>query len=243
MALRVSNSNAAGCRNGSISARPSLPITSAAAATARSVSAASAVVTSSCARSVRSAPSGAATWAAPKPVSAAEPSDRTIRVSGVHLPVRDAELVEAAEDLPSAAKELVVDLVRIERAQRASARVEHEERIALVRLPRRDDRHHGDAAPLGGQREERLVLDLLEPAGPDAFRAPVPDRVPRGGHELAVRGVATEDLDEERPTLRRGGEGEGHAPRLQGGIPGGGRVDAEFLEDLGDLIEGEPPAG
>ena len=76
----------------------------------------------------------------------------------------------------------------------------------------------------------------------DPFRAPMPDRVPGGRHELAVLGVAAEHLDHERPALRRRREGEGHAPRLQGGISRRGRVDAELPEHLGDLVEGEPPA-
>jgi hypothetical protein len=86
IALRVSYSNAAGCRNGSTAARPSLPSTSAAAVTAWSVSAASAVVTRSCAWSVWSSPSGAAMRAAPRSVIAAEPSGRTIKVSAFIRP-------------------------------------------------------------------------------------------------------------------------------------------------------------
>ncbi len=85
-ALRVSNSNAAGCRNGRISARPSSPITAAAPSSARSVSAARAVVTRSWARSVFSAPADAATCAAPKSVSAGDPSSRTTTVVASRCP-------------------------------------------------------------------------------------------------------------------------------------------------------------
>ena len=173
---------------------------------------------------------------------------RTVRphdqALGVHLPVRDAR---ARGGRPRTCQE-----PRRSSSSTSSASSEPRVRPFASRTrsaspwsvsPAAIDRHHGHAAPLGGQRDERLVLDLLEPAGPDALRAPMPDRVPRGGHELAVRGIATEDLDEERPTLRRGREGEGHAPRLQRGVPGGGRLDAEFPEHLGHLLEGEPPAG
>ena len=86
------------------------------------------------------------------------------------------------------------------------------------------------------------MLDLLEAAGPDAFRAAVPDRVPRGGHELPVRGIPAEGLHQERATFRRGSQGQGHASRLQRRILGRGRIDAELAEDPRDLVEGESPA-
>ena len=168
------------------------------------------------------------------------PNDQRL---GVHLPVRDTVLVEAPESTPVAAEELVVDIVSGERTERASVRVDDEDRIALVGLPRRDGRHHRDAGPLGGQREERLVLDLLEPAGSDVLRASVPDRVPRGSDELAVRRIASEDLDEERVPSGRGGEGEGHASWLERGVAGRGGVDAELVEHVGHLVEREATAG
>ena len=39
----------------------------------------------------------------------------------------------------------------------------------MIDLARGDDRHHGHAAAFGEQRDERLVLHLLEPAGADAL--------------------------------------------------------------------------
>ena len=87
------------------------------------------------------------------------------------------------------------------------------------------------------------MLHLLEPAGADVFRATVPDRVPRGGDELPVRGIPPEHLDQERLSIGRGGEGERHAPRLERSVAGRRRVDAELLEHTRHLIEREAPAG
>ena len=86
------------------------------------------------------------------------------------------------------------------------------------------------------------MLDLLEPAGPDVLRAAVPDRVPGGGDELAVCGIATEQLDQQRASVGRGREGERDAPRLERSVLGRRRVDAELLEHPRHLIEREAPA-
>ena len=61
------------------------------------------------------------------------PNDEAL---GVHAPVRDAELVEAPERTPGAAEELGADVVRCERREGAPVRIDHEERISLVRLAR-----------------------------------------------------------------------------------------------------------
>ena len=87
------------------------------------------------------------------------------------------------------------------------------------------------------------MLDLLATPGQDALRAPVPDRVPRGGNELAVRSIPAEGLDEERLALGRGRHRERHASRLQRSVLGGGGFDAQFSEHLRHLIEGQPPSG
>ena len=113
----------------------------------------------------------------------------------------------------------------------------------MIRLAGRDHGHHRYAVALGGQREERLVLDLLPSSGQDALGTPMPDRVPGGGHELAVRSIPAEGLDQERLPLRRGCDRERHPSSLQRGVLGGRGLDAQFPEDLRHLFEGEASAG
>ena len=201
-ALRVSNSNAAGCRNGRISARPSSPITSAAPSSARSVSAARAVVTRSWARSVFNAPADAATCAAPKSVSAGDPSSRTTTVVASRCPCEMPSSCRSARTRHAPlTRSTSISLASSEPSVRALA---SSTRTAspCVGLAGLEHRQHGHTAPLGRQRHERFVLDLLEPSHTDPLRAPMPDRVPGGRDELAVLGIATEHLDHERPSLR-----------------------------------------
>ena len=122
-------------------------------------------------------------------------------------------------------------------------RVDHEEGISLIRLAGRDHGHHGDAVTLGGQREERLVLDLLPPPGQDALGPPVPDRVPGGGHQLAVRSIPAEGLDQERLPFGRGSHRERHPSGLQRGVLGGRGLDAQFPEHLRHLFERQASSG
>ena len=242
-ALRVSRSNAAGCRNGNTSASPSSPSTSLAVRD-RAVGVRGERGGHEQLRSVgmhrtggRADLRGSEVGERRRPIG---PHDQRVPA---HVPVRDALLVEPGEGMPVTAEELVADVVGGERDEGASARIEDEERVALVGLARRDRRHHRNAGSLGGQREERLVLHLLEPAGADVLRAAVPDRVPGGRDELPVRGIPSEHLDEERLSIGRGGEGERHAPRLERSVAGRGRVDTELVEQRRQLIEREAAAG
>ena len=125
----------------------------------------------------------------------------------------------------------------------APVRVDHEEGISLIGLAGRDHGHHGHAVALGGQREERLVLDLLPTPGQDALGPPVPDRVPRGGNQLAVSSIPAEGLDQERLAVGRVSHRERHASRLQGSVLGGRGFNAQFSEHLSHLLEGQPPSG
>jgi hypothetical protein len=83
---------------------------------------------------------------------------------GIQPPVRDPQGVEPPGVGPDAPQELVVDLAGIERGQRAATGLGHEQGVALGRHPGRHHREHRDAGPLGQQRHERLVLDLLPAA-------------------------------------------------------------------------------
>ena len=152
--------------------------------------AASAVATSSCAWSVLERPLRVlATRAAPRSVSAIESSGSHDQPSSAFT--RPWEMPRPARPLEgppgSRGRRSHFDLAGVDRAQ-ASDR-SHEVRGARHHSRPRPLRATGNtwhSASLGGQREERLVLDLFEPAGPDLFRASVPDRVPRGRDELAV---------------------------------------------------------
>ena len=123
--------------------------------------------------------------------------------------MRDPEGVEPGGVAPDAFQELVVDLVRAEGAEWAAGRLgQGEQRVALGRHPGRHDREHRDPGPLGQQGDEGL-LDL----GPAAQRevgsvAPVPQRRPGGGQQLAaVPGVPAEDLHQQRaPAWPLGGD-------------------------------------
>ena len=151
--------------------------------------------------------------------------------------------MEPPERAPRAAEEIGGDVRLLHGREGAPVRVDHEEGISLIGLAGRDHGHHGDAVALGCQREERLVLDLLPSSSEDALRAPVPDRVPGGGHQLAVRGITAEGLDQERLPFGRGGDRERHASSLQWGVLGGRGFDAQFPEHLRHLFEGQPSSG
>jgi hypothetical protein len=85
----------------------------------------------------------------------------------------------------------------IEGAQWAAGDLGHQQRIALGCHLGRHHREHRDAGPLGQQRDERLVLDLLAAAqGEVRPVAPVPQGGPDGGEQLAVPGVPAVDLDQ-----------------------------------------------
>ena len=77
--------------------------------------------------------------------------------------------MEPFERLPRTTEQVGVDLVRTDRGERTTARLEHQNRIALVDLTGGDGRHHGHAATLGCQGEECLVLHLFEPSGATRF--------------------------------------------------------------------------
>ena len=98
-----------------------------------------------------------------------------------------------------------------------------------------------ETRPLGQQGDEGLVLDL----GPAAQRevrsvAPVPQRRPGGGQQLAVPGVPAEDLHQRAPAWPSAVAIA--APRS--GSPGGsGGLDAQVGQGVGDLGNGEAAVG
>ena len=153
------------------------------------------------------------------------------------------ELVEPPERAPRAAEEIGRDVHPLHGREGVPVRLDHEEGISLIRLAGRDHGHHGDAVTLGGQREERLVLDLFPPPGQDAFGPPVPDRVPGGGHQLAVGSIPAVGLDQERLPFGRGSHRERHPSGLQRGVLDGRGLDAQFPEHLRHLFERQASSG
>ena len=78
---------------------------------------------------------------------------------------------------PQRLQERVVDLVGCQRVQRTADRLDDQQRVAFGRQPRGNDRQDRNACPVGEERDERLVFDLLEPAEPQSRRlAPMPQR-------------------------------------------------------------------
>jgi hypothetical protein len=117
----------------------------------------------------------------------------------------------------------------------------HQQRVALRRHPGRHDREHRDAGALGQQRDERLVLDLLAAAEREVGGvAPVPERGPGGGDQLAVPGVPAVDLGQQRAPVGRPGGDDRHPAGLQRRLAQPAGVDAQLGQGVGDLAEGEP---
>ena len=238
---RVGRSSAAGCTRGSTWASASLPSAASAAEAARSGPTASAVATRTRERSAAMSSSSAATSAPPKSPKAGRPVGPDHDPGAIEPSMRDPQGVEPPGVAPDALQELVVDLVGIERAQRAAGDLGHQQRVALGRHPGRHHREHRDAGPLGQQRDERLVLDLLAAAqGKVRPVVPVPQRGPDGGEQLTVPGVPAVDLDQQRAPVRRLREGDGHAAGLQRRLAERGGVDTQLGQGAGDLVEGEP---
>ena len=74
-------------------------------------------------------------------------------------------------------EQLVVELVRAQLRQRARVPAQHEQRVVLDRLARRDHLAAQDPGSVREQRQQRLVLDRLQPAQPELRAAvPVPDQ-------------------------------------------------------------------
>ena len=152
----------------------------------------------------------------------------------------DPDGVEPSKVSPDAFQELVVDLVGIERAEWVAGGLGHEQRVALGGRPGRHHREHRDPGPLGQQGDEGLVLDLLAAAQRQVGGvAPVPQRGPGGGEQLAVPGVPAVDLHQQRAPVWRLGGGDGHPAGLQRRLPEPGRFHAQLGQGVGDLVKGE----
>ena len=164
MACRVGRSTAAGCSSGSTWARASGPSAASAADAARCGPAASAVATRTWARSAAMSASSAATPAPPKSPKAGVPSGRTT--------IREASnrrcATPRAWSRPRLAQmrfqELVVELAGIQPVQWAAGGLGHQQRVLLGGHPGGHHREHRHLGPLGQQRDEGLVLDLLAAA-------------------------------------------------------------------------------
>ena len=159
---------------------------------------------------------------------------------GVQPPMGDPEGVEPPGVAPDALQELVVDLLGIQPVQGTAAGLGHQQPVALRGHPGRHHREHPDPGPLGQQGDEGLMLDL----GPAAQRqvgrvAPVPQRRPGGGQQLAVPGVPAIDLDQQRaPARPLGGDDRSTAGR-QRRLVEPRSVDTQLGQGVGDLGEGE----
>ena len=95
----------------------------------------------------------------------------------IELAVGDPQIVQHAHRPPDGAHELVIDLGGVDRTQRASADLAHQQRVACGGHPRRHDGEDRHPRAFGQQGDERLVLDLAQPADPEARSlAPVPER-------------------------------------------------------------------
>ena len=81
---------------------------------------------------------------------------------------------------PDAGQELVVELAGIQPVQWAAGGLGHQQRVLLRRHPGGHDREHRHLGPLGQQRDERLVLDLLR-------GGPTPDGACRPGTRARSR--------------------------------------------------------
>ena len=114
----------------------------------------------------------------------------------------DVRLVEKREGVPAPLQEPVVEPVGRDAVEPPPRIAEHDQRVARRRLAGRDDRAGRDTAVAGEERHERLVLDCLA-AGEPELRAVVlvEGLPPELGGELRVVGVASVDLDEQRPAL------------------------------------------
>ena len=197
-------------------------------------------MTRTCARSAIIVPSEAATRAPPKSPIGGGPVRPDDDPLAVELAVGDPEIVERAHRPPDVAHELVVDLGRVDRTERASGHLAHQQRVALGGHPGRHDRQDRHPRPLGQQGHERLVLDLLQPAEPQGGSlAPVPERRPDRGEELAVPRVPAVHLGEQRRALRGRRHDERDAARFERRVPEVGRLDAEVIQGRGDLVERE----
>jgi hypothetical protein len=155
--------------------------------------------------------------------------------------MRDPEGVEPPSVAPDALEEFVVDVIGSERAERAAGRLGHQQRVALGCHPGRHDREHRDPGPLGQQGDEGLVLDLLAAAEREVGGvAPVPERGPGGGEQLAIPGVPAVDLHQQRAIAGRLGGGDRHPAGLQWRLAQPGGVHAQVGQGVGDLVKGEP---
>ena len=220
----MSRSRTAGWRYGRTSANASLPSTEVAAATARSVPTTSAVVTRTCARSAIIAPSVAATRAPPKSPIAAEPSGRMTSRSPSSWPCATPSSCSstAARQIPCTTSSSTSCASSDPRPRPVISVTSRASRwVAIPAATIGQDRH---ARPLGEQRDERLVLHLLEPAEPEAGTfAAVPQRRPERREELAVPRVPAVDLDQELLTVGRTASTRTSATRSVRAARDGGR--------------------
>ena len=113
----------------------------------------------------------------------------------------------------------------------------------LPALPGDDEPRGSHPGPLGQQGDEPLVLDELESAQPRRpLRAAVPQQPPHRGEQLGIPGIASVDLDRQRPDIVGGGEQHDaravHRHRLE--LAG---VDAELAQCPFDAGVRRAPTG
>ena len=158
----------------------------------------------------------------------------------VERPVGDAGLVHPSDSTPQIVEHRIGGAPR--GRQLHPVGLHHEQGVVRDRS-RGHDREDGDVGPFGEQRDERLVLDLLEATEGEGRRLiAVPQRGPDRGQELAVPRVSSIDLHQEGPAHARGRAHHGDSSGLQPGRLDIDGVESQVGEGDCDLLCGGPAA-